>query len=135
MLVTSNKPFSRRRRTRGFTLIEVLISILVFSFGVLGAVGMQARVLQLSTQNSDRARASMLANELATQMVLAKSVTIDITAWNARVGNPAVSGLPSGVGSVAFSTPNGTNTATITVKWTVPSTQTASQFQTSVVVP
>ena len=36
----------RRRATGGFTLVEVLVSIVVLSFGMLGIVGVQAFALQ-----------------------------------------------------------------------------------------
>ena len=35
-----------RRRARGFSLLEVLISIIILSFGLLGAVGLQATALK-----------------------------------------------------------------------------------------
>ena len=57
-----------RRPTRGFTLIEVLISILVFSFGLLGAAAMQAVAVQAATQNGDRSRAGLLANEMVSTL-------------------------------------------------------------------
>lgn len=140
-------PIPRRssRRARGFTLIEVLVSILIFSFGVLGAVGMQARILQSSTQNADRSRASMLANELASQMWLAKTVQVSdtaiaawYTAWQARVQDPSVSGLPNASSSTVTTTVNGTPTAVITIKWrptTMASTSTDNKFETTVVIP
>lgn len=132
-----------RRAARGFTLIEVLISILIFSFGILGAVGMQARVLQMTTQNVDRARASMLANELASYMWQQQSVSVTgtawYTAWQARVADATGTGLPAGTGQSSVAVVNGANTATITVTWTPisgsASSTTTSQFVTSVVIP
>lgn len=140
MLVRAIKP-SRRvaNGARGFTLIEVLISILIFSVAILGTVGMQARALQASTQNSDRSRASLLANEMASWMWGQQTTTVDTTTlglWTNRVADPTVSGLPSGIGAVV--TDATTKVATITITWrptTLATSATASQFITTVVIP
>jgi type IV pilus assembly protein PilV len=133
---------SVRRRARGFTLIEVLVAILVFSFGVLGAVGMQARMLQASTQNGDRSRASMLANEMVSQMWAQQTVSVPattITAWQSRVSDASKVGLPNGTGSVSYATSGGVTTATITVTWHATTAASGaaynSSFSTQVVIP
>jgi type IV pilus assembly protein PilV len=141
--MSTGKPTELRihRHASGFTLIEVLVSILVFSFGVLGAVGMQARILQTSTQNVDRSRASMLANEIVAQMWGQQSVQPGasvISAWQSRVSDVTVSGLPSSTGSVAYSTVDGVTTATIAIKWRPPSmasTAAPNQYVTTMVIP
>lgn len=63
---------SRRgaRRQRGFSLIEGLIAIVVFSLGALGMIEMQARAVQLSVDAHDRANASFLINKLISQIAL-----------------------------------------------------------------
>jgi type IV pilus assembly protein PilV len=129
---------SRHRTVRGFTLIEVMISILIFSFGILGAVGMQARLAQATVRNGDRARASLLADELASQMWLKQSVNIPsndpfYTAWATRVATPTTSGLPSGSGSFALDSTN--KIATIKITWTPTNQSSQSSFKTSVVIP
>ena len=48
----------------GSSLIEGLIAILIFSFGVLGTMSFQANMLAQSTQTSYRLRASMYINSL-----------------------------------------------------------------------
>jgi len=50
------------------SMIEVLASILIFSFGVLGLIGMQARVIGDSMDAEYRVQASYLANRLIGQM-------------------------------------------------------------------
>jgi type IV pilus assembly protein PilV len=126
---------------RGFTLLEVLIAILIFSIAVIGVVGMQAKLLQSSTQNGDRARASMLANEIAAQMWAQQSVTLSssvISAWQTRVSDARTAGLPNGTGTVTTSTTGTVTTAAITVAWTptnAASGAVPSQYITSVVIP
>lgn len=133
---------SRRGRgpAAGFTLIEVLVSILVFSFGLLGLVGMQARILQASTQNADRARASLLANEIVSVMWARQTTAItglsDYASWQARVASPATVGLPGGKGIV--SKPDANKQVTITIAWRPPSMASdaaANQFATTVAIP
>lgn len=53
-----------RRRARGFSLLEVLISIIILSFGLLGAVGLQATALK----NNRDARAQSVAVGLAREL-------------------------------------------------------------------
>lgn len=53
---------------RGFSLIEVLISIIVLSFGMLGMVGMQAAALQSNREARLQSVGFGLAQELAEMM-------------------------------------------------------------------
>jgi len=128
-----------RRSTRGFTLIEVLISILVFSFGLLGAAAMQAMAMQAATQNSDRSRAALLANEMVSTMWAAQSSTpaaADLAAWTAKVATPSVSGLPNGAGTVAACA-GVVGCAVITITWKAPSAKVAAasnRYTTTVVI-
>ncbi|WCM94476.1 type IV pilus modification protein PilV [Acidovorax sp. NCPPB 2350] len=70
------------RATRGFSLIEVLVAIVVLSFGMLGVVGLQAYAVQANRDARMQAQAANLARELAEMMrgnkaVGAKSTTAD----------------------------------------------------------
>ena len=135
----SRRHFRARAAAHGFSLLEVLVSLLIFSFGILGAVGLQARTVQLSVQAGDRTRAALLANEIVSQMWLAKSTSLGtavVTAWNARVADASVAGLPSGAGTISDPDANGVRTITIT--WhppSVPSTQPDNKYVTQVVMP
>ncbi len=58
-------PTSRGRRGQsGVALLEALAAVLVFSFGVLGVVGLQASMTRAQTSSKFRADASYLASEL-----------------------------------------------------------------------
>lgn len=58
----------RASRSRGVSLIEVMISIFVLSFGLLGMVGLQAAALQGNRDARQQSEAISLARELAEMM-------------------------------------------------------------------
>ncbi|SDM63391.1 type IV pilus assembly protein PilV [Oryzisolibacter propanilivorax] len=55
---------------RGFTLIEVLVALIIFSFGMLGAVGLILSSLQATKYSSNSAVAGALAREYGEIMQL-----------------------------------------------------------------
>jgi type IV pilus assembly protein PilV len=66
---------TRRRRQSGFTLIEVLISVLIFALGILALVGLQASAVKFSTDAQQRAEATFLADQLLARMLIADPTT------------------------------------------------------------
>lgn len=83
----SIRTFSALRpdRQRGFSLLEVLISIVVLSFGLLGMVGLQAAALQSNREARLQSTASLLARELAEMMRGNKDIAL--LATNPYLGN------------------------------------------------
>jgi type IV pilus assembly protein PilV len=63
-----SRPVRNVRREAGFTLVEVLVSIVVLSFGLLGMVGLQAASLQANRDARLQSTAVVLARELAEMM-------------------------------------------------------------------
>lgn len=125
---------------RGVGLIEVLVSLLVFSLGVLGLVGLQARSVQIETQAGDRTRAANLANEVVTQMWVNQTTGLSekqLEDWNKRVEDTSTAGLPGGVGEV--SEPDANGVVTITVTWRPPTLlskeEPPQKYLTQVVLP
>ena len=107
---------------RGMMLIEVLVSILIFSIGVLALVGLQARMTAAQSDAKYRADASYLANEVVGTMWgdLSHVANYNGTActsntrcsdWQSKVSNT----LPNGVGSIVVDAT--TQMVTITVTW------------------
>ncbi len=118
------------------SMIEVLIVIVLFSFGLLGMVGLQARATQSSVSAEDNNRAALLASDLATQMWVSNSVNLPtgtITDWNTRVADATAQGLPNGVGAVAVTG----NVARITITWRPPHQAVGDlrRYTTEVLIP
>jgi type IV pilus assembly protein PilV len=126
---------------RGFTLIEVLVSILIFSIGVLGMVAMQARAVQTGTDSQDRNHAAALANELAGNMWAVHTGDVTnplLTNYYTNTWLPEVAAaLPGGVGSATLSTTGTTaGVTTIQINWTPTSrtTNNPAQYLTELVI-
>jgi type IV pilus assembly protein PilV len=124
------------RKSSGFTLIEVLVVMALFSFGLLGLVGLQAKAVQYSVGAEDSSRAALLANEIASTMWGAKTVTLPtatISAWQARVADASVNGLPNGAGAISVTS----NVATVTITWRGPTEPSSAshQYVTQVLIP
>lgn len=127
------------RNHRGFSLIEMLVGVLIISFGLLGLITLQARALQVSVSTEDSQRAYLLANEMAATMANMNTVNLApalVTAWSQRVADPTVGGLPNGAGTV---TVTNATTARVAITWTpVQSTGAANDthtYITDVVIP
>ena len=126
----------RLTRARGISMIEVLVVIVLFAFGLIGMVGLQTRAVQGSVSAEDSSRAALLANEVASAMWGASTITLsssDIAAWNTRVADAAAYGLPNGQGAVVVAG----NVATVTVTWRAPHEPagTVHNYTTQVQIP
>lgn len=125
-----------RKSLRGFSMIEVLVVIVLFSFGLIGLVGLQARAIQTSVSAEDSNRAALLANDIASAMWAARNVnlpTATVSDWNTIVADPTGRGLPNGAGTVSVTA----NVATIAVTWRAPHepATTEHNYTTQVVIP
>jgi len=139
-MTRNSKLRTLQRRQTGVALLEVLVSILLFSLGVLGLIGLQARAISLSVDAEDRNRAALIANEIATTMWISKSVTVATGAgsdWEARVKDQSKGGLPNGEVSVT-AVAGITNSADVLIKWKAPQrrdSEAKSQLKTRVTLP
>jgi type IV pilus assembly protein PilV len=117
----------------GVSLLEVLVAILIVSFGVLGLVGLQARATQFSLGAEDRNRAALLADEVSAQMVMSNTNSLS-SAQIAEFQEQAASALPNG--SLSITTAG--RQSRIVVTWRQPSAGASSPFNahfTDVVIP
>ncbi len=104
---------------RGMALVESLMALLIFSVGLLGLLGLEARVMNISVDSENRNRAALFAGELASQMWLNATVTpatTDYATLLASVNDQTKGGLPAGVVTVV-PVAGTTNAADITVTW------------------
>ncbi|MFS4550225.1 type IV pilus modification protein PilV [Comamonas testosteroni] len=90
----------QRAGNQGFTLIEVLVAIVIFSFGLLGMVGMQAFALQANREARMQAQATSLARELAEMMRGNKQISVK----PAAADNPYLGEFAAG--SLTLATPS-----------------------------
>lgn len=58
------KPNALARRTKGFTLIEVLVAVLILAIGLLGLAGLQAASMRNSQSALMRSQATILAEDI-----------------------------------------------------------------------
>lgn len=121
------------KRQQGFSLLEVLITMLIVSFGLLGIAGIIITSLKNNQSSYARSQASLMVNDIVDRMRANRSsaeaspspynlgltaspsgtdiATDDLTQWRATLA----SNLPSGTGSVAVDA--ATKKVTVTVQW------------------
>jgi len=68
--ITSRRPHihTLHRHDNGFTLIEVLVTIVVVSVGLLGLAGLQIGSLRANMNSETRSTATLLANDIVERM-------------------------------------------------------------------
>ena len=89
-------------KQNGSVLIEAMVSVVIFSFGLLALISMQSAAVRSTTDAKYRADASFLANQIIGQMwgVDVDSATSLNSFSNGVAATPANAGCPSG-GAVA----------------------------------
>lgn len=80
------------RPQAGFTLVEVLVAIVVLSFGLLGMVGLQAAALKYNRDARNQSVAVSLARELA-EMMRSNAQLAGLTLANPYYGSFSGTGL------------------------------------------
>ncbi|MGA8031393.1 MAG: hypothetical protein WCB48_03290 [Casimicrobiaceae bacterium] len=108
------------RSDGGYVLLEVLISILLFSLGVLGLITIQANAVQAAGEANMRAEAVFAANEITGRM------WVDRSNLASYAGTTSVAALPNGQAAV---TVNGA-AVSVTVTWRPPGATANRQYTT-----
>ena len=88
---------ARLKHQAGATMIEVLVSFVIFAFGMLGLLGLQTKTLAYSQASLTRSQASALTDDIVDRM-RADRVNAMAGRWNTDVGTPAASITPTGTG-------------------------------------
>jgi type IV pilus assembly protein PilV len=68
MLTTSPAMVDLRARQRGFTMVEALVTVLIFAIGLLGVIGLQTLALSSTSISNQRNDATVLALDMADRM-------------------------------------------------------------------
>ena len=111
-----------RRHQQGVSLLEALISILIFAVGILAVVALQAASIRTSNDAKFRADASYLANQLVGRMWTdranlanyahnANGAFVCDTRVGTTVATPANASLNAWLQTVNATLPGGTNGA------------------------
>jgi type IV pilus assembly protein PilV len=113
---------------QGAMLLEAMIGILIFSMGILGIVGMQARAITFVSDAMYRSQASFLANEIIGQIWVNRGVAGNnvgnfafpggnaqqLATWIAKV-NAELPGTAANPPTIAVIP--ATNTVTVQINW------------------
>jgi type IV pilus assembly protein PilV len=119
---------------RGFTMLEVLISMIVIALGLLGFAGLQAVSLKNANTAYLRSQATMLSHDIVERMRVNRAVALT-GSYNISIGSATGGGgiagsdlaewktnlrqsLPAGDGGVAVTGVGGTEgNVQITIQW------------------
>ena len=121
--VSSRK--SRPARQSGSYLLEALIAILIFAFGVLGLIGLLGSSIRVTNDARYRAEAANLANAMIADMWTTTPANIDtfttakLPTWATKVATL----LPGGIAPDVAIAPGFTaesRTVVVTVYWKLP---------------
>ena len=105
------KSIHTHQRHSGFTLIEVLITIIVVSIGLLGLAGLQISGLRANMSSEDRSKATLLANDIA-ERIRTNSLGVDNTINDNQYANVTTTGQNCGDQPVPFCSNYNSGTAT-----------------------
>lgn len=122
------------RNQKGFSLLEILVTLVILSFGLLGIAGIIVNSLKSNQSSYSRTQASWLANDIIDRMRANRSTaevvpspyslamsasaptdasipSVDLKDWR----DALASALPSGAGSVAVDATS--SNVTVVVQW------------------
>ncbi len=89
------------RRSKGLTLIEVLIALIVLSVGILGLATLQTASLNFNNSASHRTQATVLAYDMADKMRANRAAALAGDYDIALEDPPPACAAPAAVGTVA----------------------------------
>ena len=125
---------SHPEKQRGFTMLEVLVSMIVIALGLLGYAGLQAASLKNGNTAYLRSQATMLSHDIVERMRVNRAVAL-VGTYNIAIGSTGggsgVAGndlsewkrnlsqsLPAGDGAVSVSGVGGAQgNVQITIQW------------------
>jgi len=113
----------RPRRAEGIILLEVLVSVLVLAFGVLGMIGLQAAAIQHTTAAKHRTDASFIASARIGEIWAQPAALSDFAETKTDISTEFPgAGLPNGTRTTVIDGQR----VTVTVTWQAPGAERAS---------
>jgi type IV pilus assembly protein PilV len=115
-------------RQTGSYLLEALIAILIFAFGVLGLIGLLGSSIRVTNDARYRAEAANLANGMIADMWTTTTANIPtdfgsggakLTSWKAKVASLLPGGIAPDV-AVTDGFSSESKTVVVTVYWQMP---------------
>jgi type IV pilus assembly protein PilV len=129
-----------RRRQSGFTLIEVLVTLVLVSVGLLGIAALQLTTLQGNQESYVRSQASVLAGDMLDRIRAnpvafrngdytfdyngqpadtTTRVGYDVSKWQTTIDTLLPGGAVAAAGKIELTPPAGTGRyiVTITIRW------------------
>lgn len=129
---------SRRSHQRGSHLLEALVAIALFAFGILGLVGVLAQSIRATHEARLRTEAAALAQAMLAEMWTMPGAEIEAKfaaggaahgMWSARIASL----LPAAVTTIDF--PAGlsaqSRSAVVSIAWSMPGAPTWHRYVTS----
>jgi len=107
---------------RGSVLIEAMVSVLIFSMGIIALVGLQGAMVKNTAQTKFRAEASLIAQER-----LGVMLTDPLNVANFVENETAIPQLPNGKRTTVI---GARRLAIVTVSWRAPGTD-EHKYETS----
>lgn len=121
------------QKQRGFTLLEVLVSMIVIALGLLGYAGLQAASMKHAHTAYQRSQATLLSHDIVERMRVNRAVAV-AGSYNITIGSAAGGGgvvgndlsewktnirqaLPAGDGSVNVRGVGVISAVDITIQW------------------
>jgi type IV pilus assembly protein PilV len=126
------------QKQQGVMMIEALVGILIFSFGILAMMGLQAISIKNTVEARYRTEASFIANEIIgtmwtecggaactlTAYDTTSGTSTKMTAWRTEVANRLPGVVIGGTNSPTITIAG--NVVTVTVFWKIPGTDAAT---------
>ena len=112
----------------GSYLLEALIAILIFAFGVLGLIGLLGSSIRVTNDARYRSEAANLANGMIADMWTTTGTNIDtdfasggtkLAAWTTKIASLLPGGIPPDV-AVTPGISTESRTVVVTVYWQLP---------------
>jgi type IV pilus assembly protein PilV len=107
-----NTSKARMKGEDGFTLIEILVTIVVLSLGLLGVVGMQARAAAVEFESYQRGQALALVADMQSRLLSSRGALPGFLSSSISAGDGSVY-FGSGAGATDFSNTAGNCPASV----------------------